>query len=113
MAVAPDSWKQKHIAANPHVSVTVPVRRGGLLSLLFPIPPATISFHGTAMVHPAGWLRQSPVASELRRLLPPEGGDTACIVEIIPEGAFLTYGLGVSLTGMRHPEIARGRLPVS
>lgn len=112
VAVAPDSWKEKHIAANPHVSVTVPVRRGGLLSLLLPIPPATVSFHGTAKLHPGGWLQRSPVARELRGLLPPEGRDTACIIEVVPEGAFLTYGLGVSLTGMRHPETARRRLPV-
>jgi len=54
VAVAPDSWKGKHIATNGHVSVTVPVRRGGLMSLLLPIPPATISFRGTATVHPGG-----------------------------------------------------------
>lgn len=113
LAVAPDSWKEKHIATNGHVSLTVMIRRGGLMSLLFQIPPATISFHGTAFVHPAGWLQQSPVAQELRGLLPPERRDAACIIEVVPEGAFLTYGLGVSLTGMRHPEIARARLPVS
>ena len=53
VAVASDSWKARHIAASGRVAVTVPVRRGGLLSLLFPIPPATVSFHGTAIVHPA------------------------------------------------------------
>ena len=54
VAVAPDSWKARHIAASGKVSVTVPVRRGGILSLLAPIPPATVSFHGTATVYPAG-----------------------------------------------------------
>lgn len=57
VAVAPDSWKARHIAAGKRVSVTVPVRRGGILSLLLPIPPATISFHATAIVHPAGLLK--------------------------------------------------------
>src|SRR5437762_2016296 len=33
VAVAPDSWKVKHISISGQVAVTVPVRRGGLLSL--------------------------------------------------------------------------------
>src|SRR5689334_11704541 len=41
VAVAADSWKARHIAADGRVAVTVPVRRGGLLSLVAPIPPAT------------------------------------------------------------------------
>lgn len=51
VVVAPDSWKARHIAQNPDVAVTVLVRRGGVLSLVFPIPPATISFHGEALVY--------------------------------------------------------------
>jgi hypothetical protein len=54
VAVAPGSWKARHIAADGRVAVTVPVRRGGILSLAVPIPPAAISFHGTAVVHAAG-----------------------------------------------------------
>ena len=54
VAVAPGRWKARHIAADGRVAVTVLVRRGGILSLVMPIPPATISFHGTAAVHPAG-----------------------------------------------------------
>lgn len=72
----------------------VPIRRGGLLPLLFPIPPATISFHETATVHPAGWLQHSPVAVKVRRLLPPERRTAASIIEIVPDGASLTYGDG-------------------
>jgi hypothetical protein len=112
LAVAPDSWKEKHIEANGHVSVTVLVRRGGLMSLLFPIPPATISFHGQATVHPAGWLAESPVEPSLRRLLPVDRRDAARIIEVVPEGEFVTYGIGVSLNGMRDPAIARARVPV-
>ena len=113
LAVAPDSWKEKHIAADGRVSMTVLVRRGGLLSLLLPIPPATISFHGAATVHPPGWLAQSPVAHELRRLLPPERRDQAYVIEVTPEDAFLSYGVGVSLAGMRSPTLARARVPVA
>ena len=113
IAVAPDSWKGKHIAVNGHVSVTVPVRRGGLMSLLFPIPPATISFSGTATVHPGGWLQQSPVAQKLRERIPEERREAASIIEIVPAGAFLTYGVGVSLTRLRRPAIALARVPMA
>lgn len=33
-AVAADSWKARHIGASKQVSVTVPVRRGGVLALV-------------------------------------------------------------------------------
>jgi len=46
VAVAADSWKARDIAASGRVAVIVPVRRGGPLPLLFPTPPATVSFHG-------------------------------------------------------------------
>ena len=67
VAVAPDSWKAKHIAANPRVAVTVPVHRGGILALVAPIPPATINFHATAIVHPAGSME---IPKELSSLVP-------------------------------------------
>ena len=94
------------------LSVTVPVRRGGVLALLLPIPPATISFHGTAIVHPASWLPDSALASKLATLLPPERRNVASIIEVVPEGEFLTYGLGVTLMAMRSPAAARARVSV-
>lgn len=112
VAVAPDSWKARHISASRRVSVTVPVRRGGVLSLFLPIPPAAISFQGTAIVHPAGWLHNTPVASHLASLLPSENRDSAAIIEVRPDGEFLTYGVGVSLNAMRHPAMAEARVPV-
>jgi hypothetical protein len=113
VAVAPDSWKARHIAASRRVAVTVPVRRGGILSLLAPIPPATISFHGAASVHPAGAPQVRPLVKELGSLIPVERRTSACIIEILPEGAFLTYGLDVSLSKMRDPAAARARVSVT
>src|SRR5215211_3700398 len=113
VAVGADSWKARHIAANRRVAVTVPVRRGGVLSLLAPIPPATISFHGTAIVHPAGSPQVRPLLKELGSLLPAERRTSACLIEILPEGAFLTYALGVPLRRLRDPAAARARVPVS
>ncbi len=112
MAVAPNSWKARHIAAAGHVSVTVPVRRGGILSLVLPIPPATISFHATAIVHPAGSVKVSAVSKELDSLLPPDRRDAAVVIELAPEGEFLTYGVGVSLIDMQKPELARAVVPM-
>lgn len=112
IVVAPDSWKARHIAASGRVSVVVPVRRGGILSLLLPIPPATISFHATAIVHSVGSIEVGSLSKELASLLPSHRRESACVIELVPEGRFLTYGLGVSLMEMRRPEIARARVRV-
>ncbi len=111
LAVAPDSWKARHIAARGRVSVTVPVRRGGILALLLPIPPATISFHATAVVHPAGTVNVGSLSKELDSLLPPDRRDAAVVIELAPEGDFLTYGVGVPLMDMQKPELARALVP--
>lgn len=113
VAVAPNSWKARHIALNGRVAVTVPIRRGGLLSLLFPIPPAVVSFHGNAIVHPAGSRDLQVPLQTLDALVPPERRASASIIEIAPVGQFATYGVGVSLSQMRSPALASGRAAVS
>ncbi len=45
VAVDSDSWKARQIHDGDEVSMTVTVPRGGVLPLLFPIPPATITFN--------------------------------------------------------------------
>jgi Pyridoxamine 5'-phosphate oxidase len=107
VVIGTDSWKARHLAAHGHVAVTVPVRRGGLLALLAPIPPATISFHGHVTVRTGGEL-----PGRLASLVPPARRDSCAVVEIVPEGEFLLYGIGVSLLGMRTPDTARARVPV-
>lgn len=111
--VAPDSWKARHIRAAGRVSVTVPVRRGGVLALVMPIPPATISFHATAIVHPAGSLKIASISKELESLLPRDRRDAGVVIELIPEGEFLTYGVGVPLLDMQNPELSRATVPVA
>ena len=113
VAVAPDSWKAKHIAASGRVAVVVPVRRGEILSLVLPIPPATISFHGAATVHKADAPEIGPLLDQLAPLLPADRRASSVLIEIVPDGEFLTYGVGVSLMKMRTPATARGRAPVS
>jgi hypothetical protein len=113
VAVARDSWKARHIADGRQVAVTVPVRRGGLLSLIFPIPPATISFHARVDVHPPRELDLDSLSKALARLLPEEGRDGSVVLELVPEGEFLTYGIGMSLSDMRKPALAKGHAPVA
>jgi hypothetical protein len=112
VAVASDSWKARQIADGDEVAVTVPVRRGGLLSLLVPIPPATVSFHARAIVHQPGSLDVRSVSKSLESLLPP-GHSESIVLELAPHGSFLTYGIGVSLQQMRNPAIARAHVPVT
>ena len=113
VAVAADGWKAHQIASGQEVAVTVPVRRGGLLSLLAPIPPATITFVARATVHPAGSLDIGSVSKRLERLVPEARKAGSCIIELVPEGRFLTYGIGVSLMDMRDPALALARVPVA
>jgi hypothetical protein len=113
VAVAPDSWKARQIATGQLVSVTALVRRGGVLSLIFPIPPATITFSGRATVYPPGAPEAKPLLARLARLLPPDRRESVCLIGIEPEGTFLTYGIGVPLKTMGRPEEARARVPVA
>ncbi|GAB3430776.1 hypothetical protein [Flindersiella endophytica] len=64
-------------------------------------------------MHHAGSAEALARLGELASLLPEERRTTASIVEIIPEGSFVTYGLNVPLLAMRDPSVARGRVPVS
>ncbi|MBM2616373.1 hypothetical protein JIG36_12475 [Actinoplanes sp. LDG1-06] len=109
VAVGKDSWKARHMAVDGIVAVTVPIRRGGLLSLLFPIPPATVSFPAVAVVHSGDHLAGMP---RLARLVPPSRRADCAILEIRPTGRFVTYGVGVPLRVMRDPSRARARVAV-
>jgi hypothetical protein len=112
VAVEPDSWKAKHVAAAGRVAMTVPVRRGGALSLLTPIPPATISFQASAIVHPSGSPQAKWLLRELASRIPAERRTSGSVIEVRPEGTFLTYGLGVPLLKMLDPAAALARVPV-
>jgi hypothetical protein len=109
VVVGKDSWKARHIAAFGSVAVTVPIRRGGVMSLLVPIPPATVSFPATAVVHSGDVLAELP---ELARLAPAERRSECAVLEIRPAGHFVTYGVGVPLLRMRDTAASRARVPV-
>ena len=113
LAVAADGWKARQIVTGQDVAVTVPVRRGSILSLLVPIPPATITFHARATVHPAGSLDIGSVSKKLLKLVPESRKAGSNVIELVPEGRFLTYGIGVSLMDMANPARALARVPVA
>jgi len=112
VATDPDSWKARQISDGDEVAVTVPLRRGGVLSLVAPIPPATVSFHTRATVHPAGSVNIKSVSKKLASLLPRKRRDGR-LLELLPEGDFLTYGVGVSLRDMAKPDSALAHVPVA
>jgi hypothetical protein len=113
VSVAADSWKARHIHAGDQVSVTVTVHRGGLLALMMPIPPATVTFHARASVYPAASVQPGQVPATLMKHLPPATREHGCLIELAPEGEFITYGIGVSLRHMATPSAARSRAPVN
>ena len=97
-------WKARHIAGNPSVSVTVPIAKRVPLMPWIKVPAATITFCGVAETIPAADL-------PLHGLEVTDGGDRGALVGIgvLPVGDFVTYGVGVSVLGMRDTELARGR----
>jgi hypothetical protein len=111
VVVAPDSWKARHIKHGDRVAVTVPLRVGGLLSLVFPIPPASVSLEAKVVVHPVGSLDLRSVSRKVASLLPDERR-AGIVLELVPEGVFLTYGVGVSLADLSKPSVAGAHVPV-
>ncbi len=108
------AWKARHIAANPHVSLTIPIAKRIPVMPWIKIPAATITFAGTARVFPA----REATPDLLRAILGPMAEDDKTIadtsvIEVTPVGEFVTYGVGVSLRDMRQPELARGRTAVA
>jgi len=107
-----DSWKARHIHTGDEVSVTVTVHRGGLLAPLLHIPPATVTFHARASVYSAAVVEPGQVPATLIKRLPPATREHICLIELAPEGEFVTYGIGVPLRRRAVPRTARSRVAV-
>jgi hypothetical protein len=109
-----EAWKVRHIAANPHVSVTIPIAKRIFFLPWIKIPSATITFSGTARVFPAAEASPDILRAVLRGMADQEQMvAAAAIIEVTPKKEFVTYGVGVSLMEMRSPEKSRGRAPVN
>jgi len=108
------AWKTRHIKNNPHISVTVPIPKRVPFMPWIKIPSAVITFSGLGKVSEASDMPQEILAALIRgRERYNEMLATMSIIEIEPQGNFLTYGVGVSLIEMRDTEKARGRAPVA
>lgn len=105
-------WKARHIAANPEVSVTVPIAKKVLLMPWIRIPAATITFRGIAEMVPVADLPDDVRHALLDGLDVTDGEELGALVAIgiRPTGDFVTYGVGVSALGMRDTEAAAGRV---
>jgi hypothetical protein len=108
------AWKAKHIAHNSHVSLTIPIAKRLPFVPWIKIPAATITFSGLARVLE----HQEVSATVLRKLYRDVVKDAnamalSCVIEVAPQGEFITYGVGTSLMQMRFPEQARGRVGVA
>ena len=77
-------------------------------------PAATIAFSGLARVLDVGELPPDLVQAVFSNK---DGAEQfvadSCVIEVIPENDFVTYGVGISLKQMRDPNTARGRAPVN
>ena len=107
------SWKALHIRKNPSVSITATFSRRIPLLPWIPIPDATITFHGRArVVEPSDV--DSSLAADLTKGMVVDNDFLAktCVIEVSPEGEFLTYGMGVSLMAMRDATKAQGRAAI-
>ncbi len=109
-----ETWKVRHVTANPNVSLTVTIPKRIPFMPFIKIPAATITFAGKASVLNAANISDA-VKKMLLRGLDPDSEEVAnmAIMEIEPVGEFVTYGVGVSMMTMRQPENARGRAPVA
>jgi hypothetical protein len=113
VAVDPAGWKARQVRDGSVVSMVVTVRRGGLLSLVFPIPPATITFRARVRVLALRDLDQGTLPASLAKLVPPDRAANALVFELAPEGRFVTFGIGVPLMRMRDPAASRALVPVA
>lgn len=108
------AWKVKHIALNPGVSLTIPIAKRIPLMPWIKIPAATITLAGTANLRENNEVKPDVLKKLYRDVVKDEKAMAAsCVIEVIPEREFLTYGVGVTLLEMRDPKKAMGRAPVT
>ncbi len=107
------AWKVRHIAQNPHVSLTIPIHKRIPFLPWIKIPAATVTFSGVAQIFALHELAADILQAVFRGMeKQPQAEESFCVIEVTPEKEFVTYGVGVSLSQMRDPAKARGRVSV-
>ena len=108
-----NTWKARHIKGNPSVSMTIPIAKRVPVAPWIKVPQATITFSGSAKIIPGDQVSKDLLTAVFRHKADDqEFMKDNCLIEVSPEGDFITYGIGIPLMKMRHPELARGRAPV-
>ena len=110
VSTAKGSWKVRHIAANPNVSMTVTLPRRVPFLPFIKVPAAAITFRGEAQILEVGDIDPEVFArlGRGKERDPVVLADTA-VIRIVPRGEFVTYGIGMSVLQMRKHEEAHGR----
>ena len=79
------AWKTKHVARNPHVSLTIPIAKRIPFIPWIKIPAATITFSGMANI-----LERTEIKADLLQKLYGNGANDEkmmaglCFIEVIP-----------------------------
>ena len=108
------AWKTRHIAQNPHVSMTVTIAKRIPFLPWIKIPAATITFSGVAKIFKPEDVSEEIIQALFRGMeTTPQDSPPFMVIEVTPEKKFITYGVGVSLLEMRDPVKARGRVTVN
>ena len=91
-----NTWKVRHITANPAVSLTVPIAKRIPIAPWVRIPQATITFSGSARIIPCEGCPPELLKRVFRHYADdPEFMRDNCLIEVTPRGEFLTYGIGI------------------
>lgn len=107
------AWKVKHIAQNPHISVTIPIAKRVAFMPWIKIPAATVTFSGFAQILEIDETPQDVILELFKDVTDdPLAKYPYVVIELDPRGDFITYGVGVSLMEMRDTQKARGRVSV-
>lgn len=108
------AWKTRHIAQNPHVSVTIPIAKRLWFMPWMKIPAATITFSGRARLLEIDEITEGLIQKLYRGMEVDQSvRENTCIIEVTAEKEFITYGVGIPLMDMRDPQKARGRVSVN
>jgi hypothetical protein len=112
-ATSRGTWKAKHIAKNPQVSLTVTIPKRIPFMPWIAIPAATITFQGEASIHRLEDVDSGVHETLVRGLeVDADFAANACVIRVQPKGHFLSYGVGVPLRSMRRPHEAAARVAV-
>ena len=114
VASGKDTWKVRHMTNNPNISMTVNIPKRIPIMPWIKIPPATITFSGTAKI-----IQPEDASAEIKQAIFRSSDDddgliaSSCLIELTPTSDFVTYGVGIPLMQMRYPDKSRGRAPVN